>query len=157
MVRKVIILVSCILLALVYVDTVYAACHVTISAINFGSYDVFSTSPVDSVGSLTISCTNPGTGVFATVAISASPNSGSVSPRKMKRVGGGDLLNYNLFTTSSRTTVWGDGTAGSITVTTPSRVRQGRPVTINIYGRIPAGRDVTFGSYADTLVVTVTP
>jgi len=75
----------------------------------------------------------------------------------MKRAGGSDLLDYNLFTTSSRVTVWGDGTAGTMAMQTQQKVRSGKPETMNIYGRIPAGRDVSVGSYTDTLVVTVNP
>lgn len=135
----------------------YAICHVSVTSINFGTYDVFATSPGDSVGTLTISCTDRAPGVYANVSIGSSANSGTFSPRKMKRSGGTDLLDYNLFTNSNRTTVWGDGTAGTITVTTPARVRSGKPVTMNVYGRIPAGRDVSVGSYTDTLVVTVNP
>lgn len=134
-----------------------AACTVSITSINFGTYDVFAPSPTDSVGTVTVSCTDPFPGVYAYVSIGSSPNSGSFNPRKMKRSAGTDLLNYNLFTTSSRTTIWGDGTAGTSWVRTPLRVRNRRPATMNVYGRIPAGSDVSVGSYSDTLVVTVTP
>lgn len=145
------------LLLVLFSGSAYAACHVSVTSVNFGAYDVFATSPDDSVGTVTISCTNGAPGVFANVSIGSSANSGTFSPRKMKRSGGTDLLDYNLFTNSSRATVWGDGTAGTVTVTTPSRVRSGRPATMNVYGRIPAGRDVSVGSYTDTLVVTVNP
>lgn len=146
-----------ILLAALGCGEAWAACSISITSINFGVYDVFAASPTDSVGTVTVSCTNtPPGGVRATISIGSSPNSGSFNPRRMKRSGGTDLLDYNLFTTSSRTTVWGDGTAGTSPVTTP-RVRNGRPATMNVYGRIPAGRDVSVGSYSDTLVVTVTP
>ena len=123
-----------------------AACHVSITNINFGSYDVFAASPTDSVGTVTISCTDGPPGIYATVSIGSSMTSGTFNPRKMKRAGGTDLLDYNLFTTSSRTTVWGDGTSGTSTVATPQRVRSGKPATVNVYGRIPAGRDVSIGS-----------
>lgn len=154
--HKTVILGWCISLVFFYSGLSYAACSVSTTPVSF-TYDVFATTDTTSTGTITVSCTNPAPGVFATVSMGVSPNSGSFSPRKMKRTGGTDLLDYNLFTTSSRTTVWGDGTAGTVTVTTPSRVRSGRPATMNIYGKIPAGRDVSVGSYTDTLVVTVTP
>jgi spore coat protein U-like protein len=134
-----------------------ASCNVSITSINFGSYDVFAASPTDSVGTITISCTDGPPGVFANVSIGISMNSGILNPRRMKRAGGTDVLDYNLFTTSTRATIWGDGTSGTSTMTTASRVRSGRPATMNVYGRIPAGRNVSVGSYSDTLVVTVTP
>ena len=45
-------------------------------------------------------------------------------------------MNYNLFTTASMTTVWGDGSAGTSTVLL-RKVNGNRPVTTTIYGRSP--------------------
>ena len=67
-----------------------------------------------------------------------------------------DGLGYNVFTSPSMAVVWGDGTGGTSTVAmgpVPGR-RPLRPVTI--YGRIPAGQNVSAGTYSDTLVVTIT-
>ena len=155
--KKIIFFISFFLVPIVCYGNASAACHVSVTNINFGSYDVFAASPTDSVGTVTISCTDGPPGLHATVSIGSSMTSGTFNPRRMKRAGGTDLLDYNLFSTSSRTTIWGDGTSGTATVTTPSRVRSGKPATMNVYGRIPAGRDVPIGSYMDTLVVTVTP
>jgi spore coat protein U-like protein len=52
--------------------------------------------------------------------------------------------------------VWGDGTAGTATVVQPKVMRNKPPAAITIYGRIPAGQDVSAGAYGDTLTVTIT-
>src|SRR6266487_1298814 len=51
-------------------------------------------------------------------------------PRKM--VNAGTLLNYNLYTDAARTTVWGDGTGGTVTVSGSSN----GSTTHTVYGRI---------------------
>ena len=77
----------------------------------------------------------------------------------MRRMSSGsDELNYNLYTNVNRNIVWGDGSSGSQSVTlTGGIVNAGtRRFTRTIYGRIPAGQQASFGSYADTLMVTIT-
>lgn len=130
-----------------------AACFVSATNVSFGSYDVFVAVPLDSTGTVTVSCDSR---TDVTVSIGPSGTSGGFNPRQIGRVSGSDRLNYNLFTTASRTVIWGDGTAGTSTVLI-SNVRRGRPETRTIYGRIPAGQDVSVGSYSDSLTVTITP
>ena len=133
----------------------HAACFVSATGVNFGAYDVFAAAPRDSTGTVTVTCdNNPPTNV--TIAIEASPTSGGFNPRQMPRTSGTDRLNYNLYTSPSMSTVWGNGSAGTSTVFL-SGVRRNRPETTTIYGRIPPGQDVSVGSYAETLTVTITP
>lgn len=132
-----------------------AACRVSTTGLNFGAYDVFSAVPRDTTGTVTVECdTNPPTDV--TIAIGASGGSGGFNPRQMRLTAGADRLNYNLFTTASMSTVWGDGSAGTSTVFL-SKVNKNHPVTTTIFGRISPGQNVSVGSYSDTLTVTITP
>jgi len=140
------------LLFLSLCNRAHAVCNVTATSVNFGTYDVFVATPDDSTGTITIVCdrnTNP-----VITSISASPNSGGFNPRKMKLTTGTELLNYNLFTNAARTTIWGDGTAGTSRVS--RNLRRNQPVNLTVYGRIPAGQDVRIGSYSETLTVTIT-
>jgi spore coat protein U-like protein len=66
----------------------------------------------------------------------------------------GELLNYNLYTNSARTTIWGDGSAGTSRLTNIIW-SGGSSFTRTIYGRIPAGQDVGVGNYGDILVITI--
>jgi spore coat protein U-like protein len=128
------------------------ACSVSTTGINYGSYDVFGTTPVDSTGTITVSCDeSPPPTVI--IAVGPSPNSGGFFPRQMKHLQRPDLLNYNLFTDATRAVVWGDGTQG--TSTASDKVHKNRPWLMTIYGRIPAGQDVSSGSYQEVVTVTI--
>jgi spore coat protein U-like protein len=125
-----------------------ASCSISTTGVNFGAYDVFDPSPVDSTGSARYQCTG-GTDSF-TISLSQG-SSGTFNPRSM--VLGNSALNYNMYLDAARTSIWGDGTAGTslFMVSNPS----GKPVTVSIFGRIPAGQDVAVGSYSDAIVVTI--
>ena len=143
------------LLCLILGSAAHAACRVTTTGINFGAYDVFAAVPRDTSGTVTVACDrNPPTDV--TISIGASPTSGGFQPRRMRHASQADRMNYNLFTTASMTTVWGDGSAGTSTVLL-RKVNRNRPVTMTIYGRIPPGQNVSVGAYSDSLTVTITP
>ena len=143
------------LLCLILGNAAHAACGVTTTGINFGAYDVFAAVPRDSAGTVTVACDrNPPTDI--TISIGPSPTSGGFNPRRMRHVTLPDRLDYNLFTSPSMGTVWGDGSAGTTTV--PLRkVNRNRPVTTTIYGRIPPGQNVSVGEYSDSVTVTITP
>jgi len=144
-----------VLLSLLFGNAAYAACAVTTTGINFGAYDVFAAVPRDTSGTVTVACDrNPPTDV--TVSIGPSPTSGGFQPRRMRHASQADRMDYNLFTTASMTTVWGDGSAGTSTVLL-RKVNRNRPVTSTIYGRIPPGQNVSVGAYSDSVTVTITP
>ncbi len=121
---------------------------------------MLSSNPVASNGSVTVDCSvgaaPPNPPVNVLITISQSPNSRSFSPRKMKNGAGPDLLNYNLYTNSSMTSIWGDGTGGTSTVTLRNINKNNPPIITTVYGGIPAGQNVAKGSYTDTLTVTIT-
>ncbi len=134
------------------------ACSVSATGVSFGGYDVFANAPLASTGSITVSC-NEHPPPDVVIAIGTSRNSGGFRPRKMNRVGGPDLLDYNLFTDSSRAVVWGDGSGGTSTMTLRKVQRDRRnrpPATVTVYGEIPPGQNVSVGPYSDVLTVTIT-
>jgi spore coat protein U-like protein len=143
------------LLCLILGNSAYAACRVTTTGINFGAYDVFDAVPRDTAGTVTVACDrNPPTDI--TISIGASPTSGGFNPRRMRHSSQSDRMNYNLFTSPSMVTVWGDGSAGTSTVQL-RKVNRNRPVPTMIYGRIPPGQNVSVGVYLDSVTVTITP
>lgn len=140
---------------LILASAAHAVCSVSATGVNFGGYDIFSAAPLDSTGSVRVSCDqNPPMDI--TVAIGSSGTSGGFRPRAMRNASTADRLNYNLFTDASMSVVWGDGTSGTSTVLL-FKVNKNRPQTATIYGRIPPGQNVSVGTYADTLTVTITP
>jgi spore coat protein U-like protein len=123
----------------------------TVVGVAFGSYDTFGGSPLDSAGSITFTCQN--VGVADTIVIDLSRgNASGFFPRKMLRLGTAFL--YNLYLDAARTVVWGDGTSGTSHYG-PVNPPSGSPVTVSVYGRVPAGQNVAAGSYSDTIVATV--
>lgn len=130
--------------------TVTANCSVTTSPVAFGSVDTLSGTNVDASGGITVTCTS-GTGWTA----SANAGSGSGASLLTRRMtAGSNTLNYSLYTNSTRTTAWGDGTGSTGTIANSGT---GSAQAITIYGRVPAGQGtVPAGSYADTVAVTVT-
>lgn len=143
------------LLLFLLAGEVRAACNVSATGVSFGAYDVFSATPLDSTGSVTVSCDEvPPPDVV--IAIGPSAGSGGFNPRQMRHASRPDRLGYNLFTDASRSAVWGDGTGGTRTVFLKNVKRNKPPVVTTIYGRIPPGQNVPAGSYADTLTATIT-
>ena len=114
----------------------------------FGSYDVFSTSPTDTTGSISYSCTQP---VLAPV-ISISAGGGTFTQRKL--ASGAHSLEYNLFLDAGHSQVWGDGTSGTYTHTGAAPA-DSQTYNVTIFGRIAARQNVPAGSYGDSLVVTL--
>jgi spore coat protein U-like protein len=139
-----------------------ATCSVAATGVAFGAYDVSVPTPNDSTGTVTVTCSYvaPGGAMDVSIQTALSPgNSGSYSPRQM--AAGAARLNYNLFLNSARSTVWGNGLAGTGIATATLRVGPGvgngtRSADFPVYGRVPALQGVGLGNYSDVIVVTVT-
>jgi spore coat protein U-like protein len=133
--------------------TVAASCTIDASAgIAFGTYDpVVTNASTDlaATGSLSTTCTN-GFDSTVTLGQGANADSGSTDASPLRRMLSGttDFLSYQLYTDAGNTTVWDNTTGATVTGT-------GAPVTTNVYGVIAAGQNVPVGSYADTVVATV--
>jgi spore coat protein U-like protein len=124
------------------------SCTVATTSISFGSYNVFSTAPVDSTATITYRC-NGG----ATVAIGITTGqSGSFNPRVMAK--GLEQLGYNLYLDAAHSTVWGDSSSGSQLYFDPNPPNN-HNVTVTVYGRMPAGQDAGAGAYSDSVTVVV--
>jgi len=126
-----------------------AVCSLSSTSISFGTYDVFSTSPLDTNGSIVYRCGN------ADNNISISLDRGGASsfnPRRM--LNGSQVLNYNLYLDAARTIIWGDGTSGTQTYFIKNPPNN-QDVTIPLYGRVPTGQSVSKGAYSNTITVTI--
>lgn len=121
----------------------------------FGGYNPLSAAATDSTGQVTVTCTGiVSVSVSYTIKLSTG-GSGTYSPRKLAF--GAGVLDYNLYTNSSRTTVWGDGAAATSFIS-DSYALGLLSVTRNYtaYARLPPLQNVAAGVYADTITVTVT-
>lgn len=133
-----------------------ADCTVSATTQAFGSYNPFSATPRDSTSDIAVACSLGGLislGVSYTIKLS-SGGSGGYAPRRMSS--GAHTLNYNLYTTTGRTTVWGNGTASTGTISDGYLLGIGTTTRhYTVYGRVPALQNAYGGAYADTITVTV--
>lgn len=130
--------------------TAEAACTISTTAVNFGTYNVFSASPDNATGQVTYRCTAPRP-PLVTIQLDKG-GAPTFNPREMRM--GSEILNYNLYRDAARTTIWGDGTGGSQTYTR-SNPPVNQNINVNVFGRIPAGQDVSAGSYSATVTATI--
>ena len=121
------------------------ACTLNVTGVNFGSYDVFSNSALDSTGNIDVNCPS---GVGYSMALTTG--GGTHTQRVMSS--GAHRLNYNLYTAANRAIVWGDATSGTVKV---NGTGIGVSVNHGVYGRIPALQNVHAGSYSDIVIVEV--
>jgi spore coat protein U-like protein len=107
---------------------------------------------------MTVTCTATGTGtatVTGTLTLSKGL-SGTYAARTMRS--GVNSLSYNVYDSPSDTQVFGDGTAGTSSLSGSGTVTRTSPlqVIVPIYGLVPPLQNVAGGAYSDTLIVTVT-
>jgi spore coat protein U domain-containing protein, fimbrial subunit CupE1/2/3/6 len=141
---------ACLVIALFLPITLWAStCTVTANLIAFGNYNPFTATPKNRTGRITAVCKGNGA---LTVALSTG-QSGNYNPRYMLSGSTSDELDYNLYTTAARVTIFGDGTAGTQTV---SKNFKNNTVRISIYGQIPAMENIAPGSYTDNIIATIT-
>jgi spore coat protein U-like protein len=134
-------------------------CTVAASGPLFGVYNPLSAAPAYANGQVQATCTllSGGATTLSLVSSYSTGKSGSYALRSM--LAGTGTLSYNLFFDAAYTQIRGDGTGGSQTGGATLALTPGNPTqtsTSTIYGRIPASQDVAPGSYADTIVVTIT-
>lgn len=125
------------------------------SNIPFGVYDPLSGTDVDiTSNSVVMRCTK---NTSYTISMSTG-GGGSFTPRKMDSAGvNTDQLSYNLYTPGGGfTTIWGDGTAGTSTVSTlGAGILASAQVSRTYNARLFAGQDLSADSYSDTVTVTI--
>jgi spore coat protein U-like protein len=126
--------------------TIQATCLVSATSLAFGTYTGL---VADSASTVSVTCTN--TTPYNIGLNSGTASGATVTARKMAGPNSA-LLNYSLFTDTSRTLNWGE-TAGTDTV---SGTGNGSAQTLTVYGRIPAGQYLAPGNYSDTITATVT-
>ncbi|MEO8184067.1 MAG: spore coat U domain-containing protein [Deltaproteobacteria bacterium] len=144
---------SCLLaLALLLVPRAASAMSCTIlsvPALAFGNYNVFSAAPLDTSTLISFHCDNVGA---STITIGLSRGSSLLfAPRTLTL--GAFVLTYNVYRDASHTSVWGDDVTSWLGPLTPL---DGVDDSRTVFGRIEPGQNAHAGSYTDTLIVTVT-
>lgn len=134
--------------------TVSANCTISTAAVAFGAYDpivAHATAALTGTGTVTVTCTNGSTGTI-TLGQGANANTGSTDAAPLRQMASGvNRLAYSLYSDTARTVVFGN-TAG----TGVARTGTGAADAVTVYGSVAAGQNKPAGSYADTVVATVT-
>jgi spore coat protein U-like protein len=122
-------------------------CSISTTPVAFGDYNVLAAAPKTTTGTVTVQCTL-GVSVVVTLSRGSAP---TFTPRTMRN--GAEILEYNLYREAAYQNVWGDGTGG--TQSHSALLTLLVPVTVTVYGRVPAGQNVAAGSYGDSVVATI--
>jgi spore coat protein U-like protein len=127
---------------------------VAATAVAFGLYSPGAASGATSNGTVTVACTTPVGATLPdfTIALSAG-TTGQFAPRRLTF--GGATLNYNIYTSPSFVTVWGDGSGATLTQPYASGAALAS-TTFTAYGLVPPHQFVAAGMYTDAITVTVT-
>ena len=135
------------------VHALLANCTASLASIGFGSYASPGTANSDSSGTVSVTCT--GVNVLVSYSIALGTGSGSYANRKL--ISGTNFLSYNMYIDPTRLQIWGDGSAGTSTITNAYLLGLTSVTTATpVYGRIPGGQSQPAGTYNDTVIVTVT-
>ncbi|UUX97688.1 spore coat U domain-containing protein [Aquabacterium sp. J223] len=131
-------------------------CSVSTQALSFGTVNPLG-GAVDSTGKVTVNCGGV-VGLLIPLDVQFGAGSGSFGTRMMKS--GAHQLAYNLYGDPARTAIVGDGTAGTLKMTSSillDVLRLAPPLVMTVYGRMPGPQPlVAPGVYTDTLSVMVT-
>ena len=127
------------------------SCSMTVGPMNFANYDPSSADDALGTGTIESTCTAGGTAKI-TMGEGSSPDTGSsLSAPDRRMVLGSEFLSYALYSDESRSTAWGNTAA-----TGKGIVGTGSAANTTVYGKITAGQAVGSGSFADSVVVTLT-
>ena len=130
------------------------SCTVTATPLDFDDFNPLDGAQ-DSEGQIEVDCTGLVELSPTLVVQMQSGTWGTISSRKM-RSGAGDLLNYNIYTTSQHTVVWGNGTTGSTVTVSGGLLSLGHwQVTRAVYGLASPTAATKPGNYSDNVVVRI--
>lgn len=132
--------------------TVQSACAASANPIVFGTYTAGG-GPVTGLATITVKC-SPSLAFKIALGPGATAG-GSIGQRLLTN--GTQSLQYNLYTSSDLTNIWGDGTTG-ITLSGAAS-SEGRSTSLTVFGEVPdsvRNQLVTPGIYSDVVTVTIT-
>lgn len=130
-------------------------CAVSSSGLTFGTYDPFASTAASITGTVSVTC-QAVAAVGLSYSIQIGTGGGGAFSTRMLASGSG-RLSYQLYTTTTRSTVWGDGTGGTGVVSDGYLLAAlgSNSKTYTIYGSITARQMVPAGVYSDTSAVLI--
>lgn len=126
---------------------VTSSCELSVTDMNFGTIPAQLTSAEDAEAFATVRCSD---GTSYSISVDLGNGIGVSHPAARKLTNGASTLNYGLYQNAARTQPWGNGVGDRV-----SSSGTGSDQTFSIFGRIHAGQSATFGTYTDSVLVTV--
>ncbi len=123
-----------------------AACTLATSAVQFGTVQIIN-SARDATGTISVNCS---AGATFSIGISGGANGGTNGTNR-RMLNGASSITYGLYRDTNRTAPWYTD-SGNVQTATATGASQ----TFTVYGRVPAQATPPVGTYADTVVVTIT-
>jgi len=116
----------------------------------FGTVNTLTGTAVDTTATMTITCSG-GTGGGERVCISIGAGSASDATSRKMTGPGGSAARFDLYSNSSRTTLWGSWETGYDTAGVQLDVNKGSTTNVTVYGRFFGSQQaVAAGSYTAT-------
>lgn len=130
------------------------SCNVTATPIHFDNLNPLNgAQPAE--GEVTVDCTGVAELAPTMVVRLESGLYGTISARKM-RSAAGDLLDYNLYTTSQGGLIWGNGTTGSTVAVSGGLLAIGHwSVNRAVYAVVSPTIATKPGTYTDTVTIRI--
>ncbi|MDR3414893.1 MAG: spore coat U domain-containing protein [Nevskia sp.] len=132
--------------------TVSSDCSISANALPFGTAtSALATSPINQTTTLSVTCSN---GTSYTLSLDKGTTTGSTVTARLLAGTGSNVqtVQYQLYSDSGRSTIWGDTSGGS----TVSGTGSGSAQSITIYGQVPAQTIPTADNYSSTETATIT-
>jgi spore coat protein U-like protein len=128
-----------------------SSCSISSSGIVFSSYNTQTRAAVDGTGTITVTCTGDGANNSLSLNLSGG-NNGSCGPRQMRS--GVNTLAYDVFQNAGRTTYFCEG-GSRLDINFDFTTGATQTRTYTMFGRVAAAQNPAFGSYSDSLTVTL--
>lgn len=125
--------------------TVVANCVIDAQDLNFGTASALPAAR-DQTSAMSVTCTNA-----APWSIGLSNGANFSGSRRMRIASTSHHISYGLFRDAARSQAWSTGAGNEATGT-----GTGGSQALTVYGRVPAQAVPNIGSYADTVIATVT-
>jgi spore coat protein U-like protein len=132
--------------------TVQSTCSATAGTLAFPAYTPGGGTQIGN-STISVKCTK---NTPFTVALNAGSTTGDAYAQRLM-ASGANTLQYNLYTTAGLATVFGDGTASTLTVA-GTGLGVATAVGVQVFGQLPdnaTNQAAVAGAYSDTITVTV--
>jgi spore coat protein U-like protein len=130
--------------------TVTNDCAITATTVNFGSSVGILNSNKTATGTITATCTNTDS---YSIALNKGTTSGASLTNRLMAGSGSAVVQYQLYTNSGHSTIWGDGSAGT---STNGGTGTGNSQSYTVYGLVQPQPTPAPNAYSDTITVMVT-